>query len=69
MKYNYVMLSNEMHFLNYFFNSILLVFFVFQTSYVHHKEDYIVQAALYGMFFLYLCKQSSRLDRAHPPTC
>jgi len=41
---------------------------MFQASYVHHKADYIVQAALYVMFFMHLCKQSSRLDRAHPPT-
>jgi len=23
---------------------------MFRTSYVHHQEDYIVHAALYGMF-------------------
>jgi len=33
-----------------FFNSILLVFYMFRTSYVHLQEDYIVQTALYGMF-------------------
>ena len=57
------MLTNEMHFLfKLIFNSILLAFYMFQASYVHHKEDYIVQAALYGMFFMHLCKQSSRID-------
>jgi len=25
---------------------------MFRTSYVHHQEDYIVQAALYGVFFM-----------------
>jgi len=29
---------------------------MFQTSYVHHQEDYIIHAALYGMFFMHLCK-------------
>jgi len=38
---------------------------VFRTSYVHHKEDYIVHAALFGMFFMHLCKQSSRLEDVH----
>jgi len=44
---------------------------MFRTSYVHHQEDIIVHAVLYGMFFIHLCKQSSRLEdyRAHPPTC
>jgi len=42
------------------FNS-LLVFYMFRTSYVHHQEDYIVHAAVYGMFFMHLCKQCSRL--------
>ena len=31
-----------------------------QTSYVH-PEDYIVHAALYGMFSMHLCRQSTRL--------
>jgi len=35
---------------------------MFRTSYVHHQEDSIVQAALYVMFFMHLCKQSSRLE-------
>jgi hypothetical protein len=35
---------------------------MFRTSYVHHHEDYIVHAALYGMFFMHLCKQSGRLE-------
>ena len=34
---------------------------MFQKTCVHHQEDYIVHAALYGMFFMHLCKQSSRL--------
>ena len=51
-----------MHFLNYCFNLILLVFYMFRTSYVHHQEDYIVHAALYGMFFMHLCKQFSRFE-------
>jgi hypothetical protein len=32
------------------FNSILLVFDMFRTSYVHLQEDCIVHAALYFMF-------------------
>jgi hypothetical protein len=55
------MLHNKMHFLNLCFNSIFLVFYMFRTPYVHHQEDYIVHAALYGMFSMNLCKQSSRL--------
>jgi len=39
-----------MHFFNYCFNSILLAFYMFRTSYVHHQEDYIVHVALYGIF-------------------
>jgi len=35
---------------------------MFRTSYAHHQEDYILRAALYGMFFMHLCKQSSRLE-------
>jgi len=38
---------------------------MFRTSHVHHQEDYIVHAVLYGMFFMHLCKQYW----AHPPTC
>jgi hypothetical protein len=34
---------------------------MFRTSYVHLQEDYIVHAALYDMFSMRLCKQSSRL--------
>jgi len=42
---------------------------MFRTSYVHHKEDYIVHAALYCMFSIHLCKQSTRMKyRAHPST-
>jgi len=32
---------------------------MFRASYVHHQEDYIVHAALYGTFFMHLCKQST----------
>jgi len=32
---------------------------MFRTSYVHHQEDYIVHAALYGTFFMHLCEESS----------
>ena len=39
----------------------LLVFYIFRTSYVHHQEDYIVHAALYGMFPVHVCKQSTGL--------
>jgi len=35
---------------------------MFQTSCVHHQGDYIAHAALYGMCFIYLCKQSGRLE-------
>jgi hypothetical protein len=42
---------------------------MFRTSYVHHQEDCIVHAALYGMLFMHLCKQSVMLKyRAHPST-
>ena len=34
---------------------------MYRTSYVHYQEDYIVYAALYGMFSIHLCKQSSSL--------
>jgi len=30
------------------FYSVLLVFYMFRTFYVHHQEDYNVHAALYG---------------------
>ena len=43
---------------------------MFRTSCVHHQEDYTVQAALYGMFSMHLCKESTRLKyRAHPSSC
>jgi hypothetical protein len=35
---------------------------MFRTSYVHHQEDYIVHEV---MFFMHLCKQSSRLEDVH----
>jgi len=35
---------------------------MFQISYVHHQEDYILHAALCVMFFMHLCKQSGRLE-------
>ena len=34
----------------FIFNSILLVFYMFRTSYVHHQEDYIIHATLYSLF-------------------
>jgi len=34
---------------------------MYRTSYVHHQEDNIVHAALYGMFSMCLCKQATRL--------
>jgi hypothetical protein len=46
------MLTNKMHFLNSCFNSIILDFYMFRTSYVHYQEDCIVHAALYVMFFV-----------------
>jgi len=33
-----------------------------RTSYVHHQEDLIVHAALYGMFIVHLCQQTGRLE-------
>jgi hypothetical protein len=62
--------QHEVHFLNECFNSILLVFYMFRTSCAHHQEHYIVHAALYGMFFMYLGKHSTRMEdvRAYPPT-
>jgi hypothetical protein len=54
--------NKKRHFLNHCFNSILLVFYMFQTPYVHHQEDYIVHAALYATFFMHLCKQFSRVE-------
>jgi len=56
------MLTNKMHFLNYCFNSTLLFFYLYRTSYAHHQEEYIAHAALCGMFFMHLCKQFSRLE-------
>ena len=34
---------------------------MFLTSYAHRQEDYIVRAALYGIFSMRLCKQSTGL--------
>jgi hypothetical protein len=47
-----IMLTNKMHFTNQCFNSILFVFYTFRTPYIHHQEDDIAYAALYGMFFI-----------------
>ena len=44
--HNYVLLTNKIHFLNQCFNSVLLVFYIFRTSYVRHQEDSIVHAQL-----------------------
>ena len=35
---------------------------MFRTPFVHHQENYNVHAALCGMFFMHVCKQSSRLE-------
>jgi hypothetical protein len=43
---------------------MLLACYMFRTSYVHHQEDYVVHAALYGVFSLRLCKQSNRSKAA-----
>jgi hypothetical protein len=58
---NYVMVTNKMHFLNSFFNSILFVCYMFRTPYVHLREEHVVHAALYGTFSMHLCKSSVRL--------
>jgi len=55
-----------MHVLDYcliqfFFSSTCFEHVMFRTCYVYHQEDYIIHAALYGMLFMHLCKQSSRL--------
>ena len=42
------------------FNEIL-VFYLFRTSYDRIQEGYIVHAALFGMLYMNLCQQSSRL--------
>jgi len=34
---------------------------MFRTSYVHHQEAYTEHAALYGMFSMHLCTQSTTL--------
>jgi len=36
------------------FYAIFLLFYMFQTSYVHHQDAYIVHTVLYGMFFMHL---------------
>jgi len=55
------MSCNKMYFLNECFNSILLVFYMFRTSHFYHHENYMVHAALYGIFSMQLCRQSTRL--------
>jgi len=59
---SYVMLTNKMYFSNEYFKSVLLVFYMFRTSYVHHQEDLVVHAALCGMLILHLGKQSRHLS-------
>jgi hypothetical protein len=44
---HYAMLTNQMHFLNSCFNSVLLVFNVFRTYYVHRKKDYEVVSKIF----------------------
>jgi len=34
---------------------------MFRTSYVHLQEDYILRPALYGIYSIRLCKQSTML--------
>ena len=46
---NGVKLTNKINFSNYCFNSILLLFYMFLTPYVHHQEGLIVHAVLYGI--------------------
>jgi hypothetical protein len=58
---NCVMLTNKMHFLKWF-NSVLLVFYMFRKSDVHHQEDCIVHAALHVIFSMHLCKQFTILQ-------
>jgi hypothetical protein len=38
---------------------------MFRTSSVHHKEDYVVHAALYGMLYMRLWKQYNTLKDVH----
>jgi hypothetical protein len=59
------MSTNKMHFSNSCLNSILIAFYTFRISYVHYQEDYIVHAALYGMFTTCLCKQPTRMKDVH----
>jgi hypothetical protein len=40
---------------------------MFRTSYVHRQEDYIVHAALCGMLFIHLSKQSVMLKDVISP--
>ena len=67
---NYVMLTNKMH--TFQINSLLHVFYMFRTSYVHHQEENIVKVnkSLHKYvyrFFLYLnldCLKGQRYGRA-----
>ena len=36
--------------------------YMFRTTYVHLQEDCTVHVALYGMFSMHLCKQSTRFE-------
>ena len=42
---------------------------MFRTSYVHLQKDSIVHTALYVVFFMHFCKQSSRLQDVHVQYC
>jgi hypothetical protein len=57
---SYVMLTNEMHFLNECFNSILLAFYMFRSSYDHHRCN-----LLFNIIYLHhktrLTTQSSKI--------
>jgi len=50
-------------------NSILLVFYMFRTSYVHHQEDYIVHAVWSTSFSLTDCLQKCMNNISYKATC
>ena len=54
--------ESKTRFSNESFNTILLVFYMFRSFYVHRQQDLIIHAVLYGMVVMYLCKQSDRLE-------
>ena len=52
-------IKQNARFLNQCFNSILDVFYIFQTSCVHHQEEHM-HVQIYGVFFIHFCKQCNR---------